>query len=315
MDIRNFAGFVAAAEFMNLTLAARRLNITQSALSRQIQALEAYLGVPLFEKVGRNVRLTSRGEALFAKVNDVLLADRSLRMLAGDLGRGESGMLKVGACSQLIERYFPGFLKSWRQRHPGIDVRIEDGGGAELAGRLRSGAVHLTISARPSAPIDPFETLFLGKLGFMALATDEFLEGPGAPIEIADVLQYPVLTQHKRHASREVFDAACRLVGAVPSIVLESYSPHTLFAMAAGGNGVAIVPSSARSFPEGLIRKPVTLRGELLEFDICAMWGNSEPLPAYGRRFIDELRAHIQTENEREQAKQPEEARKRLEAV
>ena len=54
MDIRNIAGVVAAAEFMNLTLAAKRLNITQSALSRQIQSLEAYLGVKLFEKVGRN---------------------------------------------------------------------------------------------------------------------------------------------------------------------------------------------------------------------------------------------------------------------
>ena len=315
MDIRNFAGFVAAAEFMNLTLAAKRLNITQSALSRQIQALEAYLGVELFEKVGRNIRLTARGEALFSKINDVLLADRSLRMLAGDLGRGESGMLKVGACSQLIERYFPCFLISWRQRHPGIDVRIEDGGGPELAGRLRGGAVHVTISARPSAPVDPFETLFLGKLGFVALATGEFLQGPGAPIEIADLMQYPVLTLNKRHASREVFDAACRLVGAVPSIVLESYSPHTLFSMAASGNGVAIVPSSARSFPEGLISKPVTLRGELIEFDICAMWGNSEPLPDYGRRFIGELRDHIQSENQREQARRPQAVRKRLKVV
>jgi DNA-binding transcriptional LysR family regulator len=302
LDIRNFAGFVAAAELMNFTLAARRLNITQSALSRQIAALEAYLGVELFEKAGRNVRLTPRGEALLSKVNDVLLADRRLRLSADDLGRGETGVLKIGACSQLIERYLPNFLKHWSRRHPGIDIRMEDGGGPELAGKLRDGAVHLTISARPSAPIDLFETLLLGKLGFVALATGDFLSRPDMPIEIADLLEFPVLTLNKRHASREVFDAACRLAGAVPIIVLESYSPHTLFSMAAGGNGVAIVPSSASVFLEGLVRKPVTLRGQRIEFDICAMWSNSAPLPAYGQRFVDELRVSIQAENEREQA-------------
>lgn len=300
MDLRNFSGFIAAAESMNFTIAAKRLNITQSALSRQIQALETYLGVELFEKMGRNVRLTSRGEALFSKVNDVLAADRNLRMTAGDLGRSEAGMLKIGACSQLIERYFPGFLKAWRQRHPRIDVRIEDGGGPELAGKLRDGAVHMTISARPTTPIDPFETMPLGKLGFTALATGEFLSLPDAPVDIADLLHLPILTLNRRHASREVFDAACKLVGAVPHIVLESYSQHTLFSMAAGGNGVAIVPSSACSFPDGLIRKPVTLRGQLIEFDICAMWSHSVQLPAYGQRFIAALRTHIQIENDKE---------------
>lgn len=304
MDIRNFAGFVAAAELMNFTLAAKRLNITQSALSRQIRALEAYLGVELFEKAGRNVRLTAGGRALFAKANDVLQADRSLRMCADDLGRGETGTLKIGACSQLIERYLPAFLKSWSRRHPGIDIRLEDGGGPELADKLRAGAVHLTISARPAAPIDLFETLLLGKLGFVALATEEFLPDTGEPVEIAELLRFPVLSLNKRHASREVFDAACKLAGALPAIKLESYSPHTLFSMAAAGNGVAIVPSSARSFPAGLVRKPVTLRGQRIEFDICAMWSTTAPLPAYGQRFVAELRAAIQADSEEEPTRQ-----------
>lgn len=304
MDIRNFAGFVAAAESMNFTLTAKRLNITQSALSRQIQALEDYLGLKLFEKAGRNIRLTPRGEALLSKVNDVLLADRSLRMSAGNLGRGETGVLKIGACSQLIERYFPNFLKAWRLRHPRIDIRIEDGGGPELAGKLRDGAVHMTISARPTSAIDPFETVLLGKLGFTALATEEFFTGHNMSVDIVDLLQFPILTLNGRHASREVFDAACRLVGGVPRIVLESYSPHTLFSMAAAGNGVAVVPSSARSFPGDLLRKPVTLRGELIEFDICAMWNHSTPLPVFAHRFIDALRAHVQLENEKEAAGQ-----------
>lgn len=62
MDIRSFTSFVMATEFMNISLAAQRLNVTQSALSRQIKGLEDYLGVKLFEKSGRNVRLTAKAK-------------------------------------------------------------------------------------------------------------------------------------------------------------------------------------------------------------------------------------------------------------
>ena len=297
MDIRNFSGFVAAAELMNFTQAAERLNVTQSALSRQIKSLEDYLGVKLFEKSGRNVRLTAKGEALLAKINGVLVADRTLRAFAEDLARGEAGVLKIGACSQLIERYLPAFLKDWRGDNPGIDVRLEDGGGPELAEKLRAGTVQLTISATPSAPIDLFEMVHLGKLGFLAVATPEFLDDRAEPIEITDLLSEPILTLNKRHASREVFDAACRLTGMVPTVMLESYSPHTLFSMATGGNGVAVVPSSARLRPgSGLIARPIALRGNPVNFDICAMWNSRAPLPGYGRRFVEALKAHVLAE-------------------
>lgn len=296
MDIRTYAGFVTAAELLNITLAAQRLNITQSALSRQIRSLEESLGLRLFEKSGRNVRLTAAGEALLTRINTVLAADRALRAFAGDLARDQSGLLKIGACSQLIERYLPTFLREWRAANSGIDVRLEDGGGPELAEKLQNGSVHLTISSMPSTPIEPFETVRLGELAFIAVATPDLLPEANSPIEIADLLESPILTLNRRHASREVFDAACRLSGAVPRIVLEGTSPHTLFALAEGGNGVAVVPSSARVSSPSLVCRPITLRGELVMFDICAMWDSRTPLPAYGRRFVEALRAHIMTE-------------------
>ena len=108
-----------------------------------------------------------------------------------------------------------------------------------------------------------------------------------------------ILTLNRRHASREVFDAACRLSGAIPRIVLEGTSPHTLFALAEGGNGVAVVPSSALLKGRDLVSRPITLRGEPVHFDICAMWDTRAPLPAYGRRFVEALRAHIMAEEGR----------------
>ena len=304
MDIRTYAGFAAVADLQSVTLAADRLNLTQSALSRQIKALEESLGIKLFEKAGRNLRLTPEGEAVLGRGNALLASERSLRSFADELKSDQAGLLRIGACSQLIERFLPSFLKDWVGHNPGIEIRLEDGGGPELAERLRAGSVHLTIAATPSTPIDAFETIRLGRLAFLAVALPEFLADFGRPIEMAELLVYPILTLNRRHASREVFDAACRLIGHPPSLVMESYSPHTLFAMAEGGNGVAVVPSSARVAGRSLVVRPIALNGEPVEFDICAMWDRRAPLPAYGLRFVEALGAHIRLEDAKDVARQ-----------
>ena len=315
MDIRTYSAFVATVELMNVTRAAERLNITQSALSRQIKALEDHLGVLLLEKSGRNIRLTQEGEALYARINAVLVAERSLHSLAEDLAKGDSGLLRIGACSQLIERYLPTFLKRWRAENPGIEIRLEDGGGPELAGKLKDGQLQLTISAAPSVRIEELEMEPLGRLGFLAVGEPELLPDGNAPIELADLLHKLILTLNRKHASREVFDAACRVSGTVAQIVLESYSPHTLFAMAEGGNGIAVVPSSAKPPVDRLVSRPIALNGDLVHFGICAMWNARARLPGYGQRFVAQLGDHIRADQALEDGRLPATRYGRLQVV
>ncbi|MDH6265421.1 DNA-binding transcriptional LysR family regulator [Rhizobium sp. SG_E_25_P2] len=304
MDIRVYSSFVTTAELMNMTAAAQRLNMTQSALSRQITGLEAHLGVKLFEKSGRNIRLTGEGELLMAKAQALLAAERELRLQADGLSQGDTGVLRLGACSQLIERYFPDFLRGWRDQNPGVDLRIEDAGGAELIEKLKGGQVHCTVSAAPAQPVETFGLRRIGSLGYLAVAAPGFFDRPGQPIEASDLFDKPLLMLNRKHASREVFDAVMRVYGARPEIIVESYSPHTLFSLAEGGNGVAIVPSSARISSASLMRRPIMLKGEPVRFDISAMWNTQLPPPAFAQRFIDALAAHIAREEEKE-ARQP----------
>lgn len=293
MDIRIYSSFMTVAELANMTAAAQRLNMTQPALSRQIMGLETHLGVKLFEKAGRNIRLTAEGEALVIKVQALLAAERDLKTAAEGMTQGETGLLRVGACSQLIERYFPAFLKGWKVNHPGIDVRLEDAGGAELIERLRGGQVHITVCAAPVQPIESLSMRRIGALRFLAVGTQDFLGASGHPIEASDLFEKPLLVLNRKHASREVFDAVMRVYGARPEIVVESYSPHTLFSLAEGGNGIAIVPSSARIASADLMRRPIMLKGEPISFEICAMWNTLMPPPAYAQRFVEELAAEI----------------------
>src|SRR3954447_10258414 len=102
MNLRHVAAFVAIADIGGFARAADRLNLSQPALSRQIHALEAELGVTLFDRNGRQVRLTAEGEDLLHRSRHLLDEAEALAEHARVLKVGETGILRVGATPQVI---------------------------------------------------------------------------------------------------------------------------------------------------------------------------------------------------------------------
>src|SRR5215467_4480548 len=100
MNLRDLRTFVAVADAGGVRRAAARLNVTQPTASRQIHALEAELGVPLFDRLGRRVRLTSEGDDLLRRVRRLLADAESVGERARALKSGQTGILWVGATPQ-----------------------------------------------------------------------------------------------------------------------------------------------------------------------------------------------------------------------
>lgn len=114
-------GFEAAARNLSFTKAASELFVTQSAVSRQIQTLEEQLGVALFRRHHRELRLTDEGQTLYKTTGEVL---RLLRDVAGRLGAGPAGMLTVTTTVSFAALWLVPRLNDFRRRHPGIDMRL-----------------------------------------------------------------------------------------------------------------------------------------------------------------------------------------------
>src|SRR6185503_9139577 len=146
MNLRHLRAFAAIVDLGGFARAADRLNISQPALSRQIQALEAELGVPLFDRVGRRSQLTAQGEDLLRRGRRLLAEADSLGERARALKAGETGILRFGATPQVIENLLAQFLVRYRRRHPGVEVHLVEDGGARLHERLERGDVHLAIA-------------------------------------------------------------------------------------------------------------------------------------------------------------------------
>jgi DNA-binding transcriptional LysR family regulator len=114
-------GFEAAARNLSFTKAAAELFVTQSAVSRQIQALEEQLGVALFRRNHRELRLTEEGQTLYKTSAEVL---RLLRDVAGRLG-ARPGMLTVTTTASFAALWLVPRLADFRRLHPGIDMRLD----------------------------------------------------------------------------------------------------------------------------------------------------------------------------------------------
>ncbi len=119
--------FLEVARQGNVSAAARRLGLTQPAVTKQLRALESALGARLVERAGRGVRLTQAGELLrdFARRGAALAEDLNSAMI--ELAQGESGQLSIGAGAATCVQHLPPWLREFRRAHPGIDVRIRTG--------------------------------------------------------------------------------------------------------------------------------------------------------------------------------------------
>ena len=288
MKLAHLRTFVAIANNGGVARAAARLNLTQSAASRQIHALEADLGVLLFDRVGRRVQLTSEGEDLLRRCRAVLAEVDSIGERARALKSGQTGVLRVGATPQVIENLLAEFLTHYRRRHPGVEVHLVEDGGVQLFGRLERGDVHLTLTASSAR----FRGKLLYPMHVLAALSPTHPLGRRAVLEIAELAEEPLLLLRRDFGSRDWFDAACSAAHIQPRVLLESAAPHTLIALAATGYGIAIVPSNVQ-VPRGIVRAvPLVQRGAALGKWAMVAWDSQRFLAPYAEQFVEELVAH-----------------------
>jgi len=297
MDLRHARTFVAVVDHGTVSKAARHLRVAQPALSRQIAELEHDLRLRLFDRVGRRLVLTSAGEQFAGECRSLLTHAAAVDERAQSLRRGEFGVLKVAASPQHIESVLSQFLHAYRRAFPNVQVKIIEAAGRDSLHMLERGEIHLAQSLLNA--LEPKELRFasrtLESVELLAAYHPPIDLGKNVPIEIADLAKYPLLLLDPSFIIRRTFDAACRLAGLKPNILIESRSPHTLLALAEAGHGVAIIPSQFRTDRYALRIVGLTFRGRPLREPLAMLWDKRRPLPGYATAFCEMLAGHMRT--------------------
>jgi LysR family transcriptional regulator, cyn operon transcriptional activator len=260
MKLSQLRTFVAVADNGGVARAAARLNLTQSAASRQISALESELALPLFDRIGRSVQLTSEGEDLLRRSRRLLRDLEALGERARSLKAGEAGLLRVGATTQVIECLLADYLEGHRRRHPNIEVQLIEDGGARWPDRLQRGDVHLSVMP---ASDHIFHGRLLYPMHLLAVLPVGHPLCKHTLLEIEKLAEEPLLLLDNRFAALMWFKAACHVAHIDPNVLLYSAAPQTVIRLARTGYGIAVVPSQMMTTisREGIRAVPLIHRG------------------------------------------------------
>lgn len=146
-DLALYRAFVAVAEDGGMTAAAVTLNLTQAAISQQIRRLEEALGCRLFLREHRNIRLTSAGETLLPKAREILkLHDEAWAMMTAPQVAGE---IRLGAPTDIVNRFLPGALRHFAREFPQVDVTLVCRTSPRLIADWKSGAIDVALFEEP----------------------------------------------------------------------------------------------------------------------------------------------------------------------
>lgn len=249
LTLKRLEYFSAVAEEGNVTRAARRLHISQPALSLQLKMLEEAVGQRLMNRTARGIALTSAGSALRAEAETMLNQAQLLKrrvVTAGEQGRGS---LTLGVSPVACEYFLPFTLARFRRRFPGIDVRVAVGDAPTLDDKLQAKTIDLAVTRQrheilsESSDSDLEMTVLLEERLILAVPGDNTLTAK-PQVNLAD-LANERLIMYSRSRGPRYFDAlvtACRDRGGFdPTDIVEADSLGAQIALIAGGYGVGFV--------------------------------------------------------------------------
>ena len=241
--LRQLRVFESAARHLSLTRAAEELHLTPPAVSVQIRQLESHAKAGLFERAGRGLRLTQAGEEVLVRTREILAQIRGAEDAIAGLAAIERGLLNV-AVINAGDYFFPWLLAAFRDRHPGVRVRLAVGNRDELLERLADHAVDLAVMSHPPTREEFAAEPFAPHPHVIVAAPDHPLAGK-RPVSIGRIGTEPLLTREPGSATRLAMEQAFAEAGVVPRIEMEVASNETIKQAVAAGFGVGFLSAHA----------------------------------------------------------------------
>jgi len=205
VSFRQLRVFAQVAQHGSMARAAEALHLTPPAVSMQIKELEAQVGLPLFDRAGRNVSLSTAGEYFLVHTRRMLAALKDADDAMARLKRLEHGLLTIGLVS--TAKYFvPQLLARFHEEHPGVDVRLRVvGNRSELVELMQSGEVDVLVMGRAPKEIHTRSESFAAHpLVFVAPPGHPLLRG-GAHA-VSELAPYPIIAREHGSGTRTAME-------------------------------------------------------------------------------------------------------------
>ncbi len=245
----------AAARHEHLGRAADELDMSQPALSRSILKLEEELGVRLFDRAGRGVRLNAAGKVLLRRLERARAECEDAVRELGEQKALSRKTVSIGYFATFGVRVIPELVKSFCAVEPGVQFQLFEGPSPVLARQLLSGEIDLCMASQFTNSGLSWQPLFNEEL--FALVPPTHRLAKNASIDLADLAEEPFVALKAGHSLRQTLEDLCREAGFTPRVSLEGYEVATLRGLVGAGFGVTLAPKRTVAAPIQAVSIPV----------------------------------------------------------
>jgi DNA-binding transcriptional LysR family regulator len=296
VELRQLRYFVAVAEELSFSRAARKLHIAQPPLSRQIKQLEQELGFSLFLRSTRQIALTEAGARYLAEIRTIFDTLEAARRAAHALAAQPAWELQIGHLPSLTVQFLPPLIAEVRHEFPQAEIGLTELSHEEQIEALLARQIDLGICARREFPAGFSSTVVLSSSrGVLLAANHRAVRESGVSLAGLRAEEFICFSIRGSRGHQDVTIEACREVGFTPKITRVASSLDDLVNLVGAGFGVAVLPAlgTSRLMVPGVAFRPI--REPLRDFEIYAVWEPARLNPVATRllELLNELRGAI----------------------
>ncbi|WP_217558708.1 LysR family transcriptional regulator [Paenibacillus sp. GbtcB18] len=248
MELLQLQYFLAVARLEHMTEAARSLHVTQSSLSKTIQRLEEDLGVPLFDRTGRRLRLNEFGSRFLRRAERALFELKQGKQEMRDLSGLEHSTLELAVTTAST---LPNILRAFRKKMPDIQFHVQMLATQEMVTLLHRGEVDFCLSSPPIEGEDiECQIVCVDPILVAVPKGHRLAERTG--VSLTELRDEWFVGVKRGYGTRDLVDSVCNSVGFAPKYVYEGDEPARLSALVEAEIGIAFIPGTARNSRENI---------------------------------------------------------------
>jgi LysR family transcriptional activator of glutamate synthase operon len=287
MELLQLHYFRTVARLEHITKAAQELHIAQPALSKTIARLEEDLGAPLFDRLGRQIRLNAIGKAFLEKAETALAALEEGRREVADLAGMEHGSIYL-ATTTLNRLSEP--LGAFLALHPEINFRLTQASMDEISQLVENGEVDFCFTAMPIERPGIHELPVLKEEVFLAVPPGHRF-AKRRSISLSELADDPFVGYKEGYFFQKMNDEFCRTAGITPNVVCEVDEPAAIESLVRAGLGVAFVGACNRSDEAPLIL--LHIDNPVCQRTFYLVWNEKHYLSKAARKFREFIVQHF----------------------
>ncbi|AGW93077.1 MULTISPECIES: LysR family transcriptional regulator [Cupriavidus] len=294
LSSRELQAVCAIADEGSFLAASIALDLSQPALTRTVQRVEAAIGVELFRRSTRKVEITPAGQEFVALANRILadlrISFEGMREIADE----QRGQVIISAVMSVAYTHLPTVVASYRESRPRIEIQVREGVHGTVLDDVRSGVADLGLTYVDDIPGE-FSSIALGREGFhVVMPTSHPLAGRKT-LTLVEVANYAMVSLPKEAQTRRMLDGAAAAAGLNLKHAVTVNQFATVMQFVHAGVGLAIVPGGAvpAALGPGLILKPLAQPALTRSIGVVVLQGRSLTPSAEG--FLSQLKEHWMT--------------------